>query len=69
MGLNLNCFKGYDKKCSLQKMARNGRKWPFSLSFSFRNRLYLSFVKIIYVVGEKMTKNGGKMVNTKLCVT
>ena len=32
------------------------------------DRQDLSFVKDIYVVGEKMTRNGGKMANTKLCV-
>ena len=35
---------------------------------SQNDRHNLSFLKDIYVVGEKMTRNGGKMANTKLCV-
>ena len=33
-----------------------------------RSAPQMTFVKDIYVVGEKMTRNGGKMANTKLCV-
>ena len=32
------------------------------------DRHNLSFVKDICVAGKKMTRNGGKMANTKLCV-
>ena len=32
------------------------------------DRLHLSFVKDFIVVGEKRTRNGRKMANSKLCV-
>ena len=35
---------------------------------SQNDRQDFSFVKDIYVVGKNMTRNGGKMGNTKLCV-